>query len=283
MEHTPIGRCSSCCLGEGLLKCSDCLGEELLCKKCCVSKHRAHPFHRISRWTGKFFLQTSLYYLGYILHLGHGGFPCPLARQEEWDDIDGEADDPAAYSGFQPEIDVEAPAKENVLVVVHTSGVFHHRARWCVCKTHNGGDVPRGLQLLRLRLFPGSHKRPHSAFTFDVLDHFYLDAMVCKTSASGFWTKITRLTNNAFPGSVPVKLLETHHKLGFNSYLSLLQDRCQMLTRVSREYRDLLTRKRFGFGHVKTAPGDGDLALFCVACPQPGVNLPPNWELSNQP
>ena len=48
---------------------------------------------------------------------------------------------------------------------------------------------------------------------------------------------------------------------------------------VSRQYRDLLNRKRFGFGHdTDRTPGPGDLALFCPACPQPGVNLPIGWE-----
>jgi hypothetical protein len=35
----------------------------------------------------------------------------------------------------------------------------------------------------------------------------------------------------------------------------------------------------FGFAHDKDkTPGPGDLAHFCVACPQPGINLPENWQ-----
>lgn len=37
-------------------------------------------------------------------------------------------------------------------------------------------------------------------------------------------------------------------------------------------------RKWFGFGHKEQEPGLTDLALFCPACPQPGVNLPEKWE-----
>jgi hypothetical protein len=34
-----------------------------------------------------------------------------------------------------------------------------------------------------------------------------------------------------------------------------------------------------GFGHDDSiSPGNGDLALFCPACPQPGINLPKNWK-----
>jgi hypothetical protein len=48
--------------------------------------------------------------------------------------------------------------------------------------------------------------------------------------------------------------------------------------RVSRQWRHLQDLKRFGYGHDKDkVPGDGDLADFCPACPQPGVNLPDEW------
>lgn len=48
--------------------------------------------------------------------------------------------------------------------------------------------------------------------------------------------------------------------------------------RVSRAWRDLQNRKRAGFGHdALNDPGKGDLAIFCPACPQPGINLPKDW------
>jgi hypothetical protein len=47
--------------------------------------------------------------------------------------------------------------------------------------------------------------------------------------------------------------------------------------RVIRQWRDLKYRKWHGFGHTNDEPGAGDLALFCPACPQPGINLPDNW------
>ena len=43
---------------------------------------------------------------------------------------------------------------------------------------------------------------------------------------------------------------------------------------TSRQWHDLLLLKRFGFGHdLKSKPSNGDLALFCPACPQPGINI----------
>ena len=34
----------------------------------------------------------------------------------------------------------------------------------------------------------------------------------------------------------------------------------------------------FGFGHNGKQPGEGDLAYFCAGCPQPGINLPEDWQ-----
>lgn len=48
---------------------------------------------------------------------------------------------------------------------------------------------------------------------------------------------------------------------------------------VSRQWRDLKIRKQFGFGHNQDIqPTNGSLALFCPACPQPGINLPESWK-----
>ncbi|KZP04361.1 hypothetical protein FIBSPDRAFT_767540 [Athelia psychrophila] len=42
---------------------------------------------------------------------------------------------------------------------------------------------------------------------------------------------------------------------------------------------DQATHVTFGYGHEQNKePGEGGLALFCPACPQPGYNLPDNWE-----
>ncbi|KAG1726471.1 hypothetical protein EDB19DRAFT_1897637 [Suillus lakei] len=79
--------------------------------------------------------------------------------------------------------------------------LFTHVVSWCHCL----GSNPQHLQLLRAGLFPASSTRPRTAFTFEVLDHFLIDALECKTSARSFYEKLTRLTNNAFPDTVPVR------------------------------------------------------------------------------
>ena len=47
---------------------------------------------------------------------------------------------------------------------------------------------------------------------------------------------------------------------------------------MSRVWRDIVARIRAGYGHNTEAVVEpGALAIFCPACPQPGVNLPDNW------
>ena len=51
--------------------------------------------------------------------------------------------------------------------------------------------------------------------------------------------------------------------------------------RISRQWNDLNMRKHSGIGHDPSSPWvnrPGGLALFCTACPQPGINLPENWK-----
>lgn len=48
---------------------------------------------------------------------------------------------------------------------------------------------------------------------------------------------------------------------------------------MSRQWTDLRDRLRSGEGHGETLSGkSGSLALQCMACPQPGFNLPTDWK-----
>ncbi|KAG1784678.1 uncharacterized protein HD556DRAFT_1435379 [Suillus plorans] len=53
----------------------------------------------------------------------------------------------------------------------------------------------------------------------------------------------------------------------------LVPDRYRELMKVARQWRQLKTMKWYGFGHCSDTPNAGDLALFCPACPQPGINV----------
>ena len=163
------------------------------------------PLHRIERWTGQFFDATSLNQEGFVLHLGHGGEPCPGSstkkgqqgtQSESSDEGEGEGnDDGVLLTGWEQQ-------DRQCLVIVDISGVHQLQINWCQCKT----AAEPHIQLLRNRLFPASIKRPSTAFTFSLLEHFHIDSVECKTSASSFFSKLRRLTNASSPHSVPVRL-----------------------------------------------------------------------------
>ncbi|KAI6010214.1 hypothetical protein BKA83DRAFT_4068932, partial [Pisolithus microcarpus] len=246
------------CEAEGSVWCMSCTGVHAWCGPCTVKAHRNLPFHKVQRWNGTHYQPTSLMELGFLWHIGHGGDPCP----PNWSDPDP---DEAGYMTGE-----ESPnhrhsddlairrSSQFQMTIVHTDRIFSHEVSVCNCPGSDSSDWH--LDLLRQRLFPASISKPKTAFTFDVLDHFLIDAPECKTSAMSFYQKLKRFTNNAFPERVP--------------------DRYRELMRVSWLWRDLKHRKWFGFGHdTEQDPGDGGLALFCPACPQPGVNLPADWKV----
>ncbi|KAH9010056.1 hypothetical protein EDB85DRAFT_1902458 [Lactarius pseudohatsudake] len=58
----------------------------------------------------------------------------------------------------------------------------------------------------------------------------------------------------------------------------------KQLLRASRQWRDLKNRIQSGLGHQNGGipATDGSMAIFCPACPQPGINLPDDWKIRNQ-
>ena len=174
-----------------------------LCRDCTLSSHRLLPFHRLEKWNGYCFLNTSLFEQGFVLWVGHGGSVCPTSQQDQgpWEDIPAMYDDGSLSDDSNIQEDNHDWQQE--IVITDTAGIFKHRISWCSCD----GPPDQPMQLFQQQLFPASHHRVKSTFTFNVLDHFYLDAMECKTAAMSFWKKLRRLTNNRFPSKVHVSVM----------------------------------------------------------------------------
>ncbi|KAG1840759.1 hypothetical protein F4604DRAFT_1690673 [Suillus subluteus] len=258
------------------------LDRPIFCTKCCRAEHSLRPFHWISQWNGDFFERTTLTKLGVEIHAGHGGKPCPH-HNWEWEDTDdkgryapgtpGPGEDapsaevppefPEAYDGETdvfvepgsgaaaqdfPEVNI-LPAGKTAITVVHTSGIHIMSIRFCQCPDAETLDK----QLFKMGLFPASFTRLKTVFTFALLDDFILDNLECGTSAMNYYSKLKRITSSVFPHLVP--------------------DRYRELMRVARQWRQLKLLKWNGFCHERRDPKDGELALFCPACPQTGINV----------
>ncbi|KAH6885673.1 hypothetical protein BKA70DRAFT_1123726 [Coprinopsis sp. MPI-PUGE-AT-0042] len=257
--------CTKCGKGEAIWRCKSCFASPLFCATCCRTEHTMRPFHRIEMWTGTCFEPSWLWKVGLCLYSGHGGSPCPnlpptssptlSAREYQEHAKSSKANLNDLTFGSSPSQGSHASIRE--LVVVHTNGVHEILLHTCQCEDRKSDD----LQVLEMGLYPSTFTSISTVFTFDALDDYLLATMECNTTAQQYYGKLRRRTNKNFPNSV--------------------KDRYRELLRVGRQYDFLRLLMRFLAFTSGEAKGEGDLALFCAACPQPGKNLPENW--SNDP
>ncbi|KAF8834386.1 hypothetical protein BDN67DRAFT_1016560 [Paxillus ammoniavirescens] len=109
-----------------------------------------------------------------------------------------------------------------------------HIVAICPCKCPQ--QSPFRAQLLQIGLYPATQKSLRTAFTFQSLESFRLMNLECKVTVMSFYKYLRRVTDPIVPHS--------------------------MLTDTRNFSADSTVKVK-----------DGDLAYFCPACPQPGVNL----------
>jgi hypothetical protein len=140
--------------------------------------------------------------------------------------------------------------------VVHTNGLHHISMVSCQCK----GEEVLPRDLIAAHLLPTSLKRIRTIFTAQVLDQYRFCNLELKSSAYQFYQMLRRLTRPMAPAEV--------------------DDLYRELRRMSRIWRWMKKLKWSGYaGSSKKVKdvGPGELAIFCPACPQQGINIPDNW------
>ena len=142
--------------------------------------------------------------------------------------------------------------------VVHVNGIHHIGLIFCsTCHSQEHTHCDLMAQCLLLTSFT----RYKTVFTHAVLDDFQLENLECKTSAYQYFQKLCRHTSPMYPDSV----LNLYHELH----------------RMSCIWRWMKKLKWARYGHRPDDPASdlqpGELANFCPACPQLGVNLPDDW------
>lgn len=177
--HPNVGGMCPCGRNTALFRCAGqeyCFQGCLRCQSCIVRDHKSLPFHRIEKWTGTYFTKTSLKLLGYILHLGHSGEPCP------------NVDHSIAHSRARP------------MVIIHSNGLHNIAVHFCYCYS----APPDAIQLSNAQLFPATMENPQTAFSFGVLDHFHQLTLSSKKSLYDYDDCLVKLTDPAFPQDIPV-------------------------------------------------------------------------------
>ncbi|KAG6848454.1 hypothetical protein H0H93_016828 [Arthromyces matolae] len=153
-------------------RCLDCdNGGELLDLETLLNAHYRNPLHRIERWTGEFFTQTSLKSLGLQVQLGHPfGHPCGNPH----------------------------PGRKD-FIVIHTNGLHNISINYCACEHATSYAV----QLLRHGWYPSTSDRPATVASMAVLRHFQMLSFESKASSYEFYNTLVRLTDNTGMNRVP--------------------------------------------------------------------------------
>jgi hypothetical protein len=208
-RHSPHGtnQCDSCLNTPAPWRCSDCLGNHVLCRECCRHRHKDQPFHRVEFWTGTHYERDWLCNLGVVIHLGHHGSPCPVREPIM---LLGEPRPPTADWTIydSPSGITERPLDCILTTVAANNGIHKVWMRKCSCI--DGGEE---YQYLELGLYPASYTRIETLFTFDLLQACRLDNLECKASVYHLWSKLRRLTCPFFPTGVPASNLPFCRKM----------------------------------------------------------------------
>ena len=140
--------------------------------------------------------------------------------------------------------------------IVHTNGI--HRIALITCGCHSAEAVH--ADLMYCRLVPTTFSSYNTLFTVAILDDFRISNLECKASAYQYFQKLQRQTCPMSLATCP------------NVYQELL--------RMSHLWRWLKKWKWAGHAHQSDTGAvlvPGELANFCPACPQPGINVPADW------
>ena len=140
--------------------------------------------------------------------------------------------------------------------VVHTNGIQDCLISYCECETLDVHTKAKPLQLLNYGLYPGTFKRTKTAFSVVVLKQFHHLAMQGKLTAHDFCTSLRRLTNYAFKDDS--------------------SDRYREFLMAHRQF-SFLRQLKWAHRRADEELKEGSLAIECPACPQPLMNMDPNW------
>ncbi|KAG1844729.1 hypothetical protein C8R48DRAFT_617802 [Suillus tomentosus] len=141
-------------------------------------------------------------------------------------------------------------------LLIDTNGIHEMAVDFCACET----SQTHTKQLLRMGWFPSTTVDPRTAATFRLLHHYHILSFESKASAYEFYHSLVRISDN-------VGLIK--------------KDRYESFMCMVREWRHLKLLKRFGRGHDPVGVSgtkEGECAVLCPACPQPGKNMPPDWK-----
>ncbi|KAL1742737.1 hypothetical protein HDZ31DRAFT_83918 [Schizophyllum fasciatum] len=151
-------------------------------------------------------------------------------------------------------------AADKDFVVIHHNGIHNVAVDFCHCP--QGRHVEHRQQLMRNGWWPATPTSPQTCATIACLRGFTKINSLSKVAMYEYYRAMQHLS-----GSGNVKI----------------PDKRRQFMHIIRQYRHIDLLRQGGRAHASggvAATEQGQLALRCPACPQPGRNLPPDWEIA---
>ncbi|KAL1740910.1 hypothetical protein HDZ31DRAFT_85158 [Schizophyllum fasciatum] len=145
--------------------------------------------------------------------------------------------------------------------VIHHNGIHNIAVDFCHCS--QGRDISHRQQLMRNGWWPATPASPQTCATIACLRQFYKINALSKVAVYEYYRALQQLSDS---GDAKVA------------------DKRRVFMHIVRQYRHVQMLKHGGRGHEDDGVAStqlGQLALRCPACPQPGRNLPSDWETAS--
>ncbi|KAF9032023.1 hypothetical protein BJ165DRAFT_1327966, partial [Panaeolus papilionaceus] len=247
------GECSS----QGIWHCSTCFDSNMYCWGCICKRHMANPLHRIQCWLGDHFHSAVLWEVGVYLAVPHHSKSLRDNCNKRQQNIN-------RMEQQEKEKDLEEasllmrgrfPNKPDLKRVVHTNGIHYLHIVSCDCQ----GEAEHLADLVAFSILPASFKQPKMFFTTQMLDYSRLCNLELKCLYYQFHQLLRRLTHPLAPALVKSLYHEFRRMCHIWQWMKKLK------------WAGLRLDRKAG------NPTSGQFMVFCLACPQPGINIPENW------
>ncbi|KAL1671278.1 hypothetical protein EV122DRAFT_226842 [Schizophyllum commune] len=149
-------------------------------------------------------------------------------------------------------------AADKDFVVIHYNGIHNVAVDFCHCP--QGQHVAHRQQLMRNGWWPATTTSPQTCATIACLKNFSKINALSKVAVSEYFKAMQHLS-----GSGDIKV----------------PDKRRQFMNIIRQQRHVELLQQGGRAHVEDGVAtteQGQLALGCPACPQPGRNLPAGWD-----
>ena len=153
------------------------------------------------------------------------------------------------------------------MTIVYDRGVHKLKISFCACLLWET-DI---MQLIQARLWPSTWMQLRTAFTFNILTHFYQLFTQCNITTNNFFNYLMSITNWDLSDDVTVRMFAC---TGLLDITIVWQDCAREFLTAAREFNFVAACKCHGMQPIVNLPRGALMTKF-PACPQISINIDP--------